>query len=376
MIIATTIPLSLMFFRGQVGVLKEVFDVELLSSPGPRLDAIAKEEQVKVHAIPIQREISLMADLKSLVKLIQLFRGLKPFVVHGNTPKGGLLTMIAAWVTSVPNRIYYLHGLRYEGTVGWKRKLLMTMERISCRCATQVFSVSQGVRKTLIDDRICQKEIHLIWNGSVNGINTSYFDPALQDVATFREEYDIQKECIVFGFVGRLAGDKGINELVAAFSAIHEMNENTKLLLVGMFEEDLDPLQPETIVQIKKHPAIIHAGFQKDIRPFLKLMSVFTFPSYREGFGVSIMEAQAMGVPVISTNITGCNEIITDGQNGLLIPPRSLDALTNAMKILMEDHKMRSMMAAAARPAMKTKYEQQKVWGETLNAYKQLVAHV
>lgn len=376
MFIVTTIPLSLMFFKGQIGELKHIFDVSLVSSPGARLETAKVEEGVVVHAVPMQREIALVKDLKSLMTLIFLFRKEKPFVVHGNTPKGGLLSMIAAYICRVPNRVYYLHGLRYEGVIGAKRKLLIMMERISCKCATRVYSVSQGVRDTLMKDHITKKEIRVIHNGSVNGINTAHFDPNTVLTDDLKKEYHITESDTVFGFVGRLAGDKGINELVEAFENILKQNKNCKLLLVGMFEEDLDPLQPKTITAIKNNSNIIHAGFQKDIRPFLAIMDIFVFPSYREGFGVSIMEAQAMGVPVISSDITGCNEIIKEGYNGLLIPPRSLPRLQQAMEQLCDDPKLIQQMKTVARKTMKAKYDQQYVWKETVASYKTMIPNV
>ncbi len=250
------------------------------------------------------------------------------------------------------------------------------MERISCSCATRVYSVSQGVKKTLNKDSITNKEIQVIWNGSVNGIDINRFDPSTVITTDVRQKYNITEGAVVFGFVGRLAGDKGINELVEAFEDIHTQNQQCKLLLVGMFEEDLDPLKPETIQAIENNPAIIHAGFQKDIRPFLGIMDIFVFPSYREGFGVSIMEAQAMGVPVISSDITGCNEIITEGYNGLLIPSRSLQELQKAMEQLCTSPDMLQQMRAVARKTMEAKYDQQRVWAATVASYKTMITDV
>ena len=350
--------------------------MSVVSSPGTRLTNFMEEENVPGFPIAMEREISPVLDLLSLFNLIQLFKKEKPAVVHGNTPKGGLLSMIAAYFTRVPVRVYYLHGLRYEGANGLKRKLLMSMEKISCGCATHVYAVSKGVKATLQRDQICSKPIEVIWNGSINGINTDYFDPEAIDNKMEMQKYGFKEEDLVFGFVGRLSGDKGINELVAAFSKLEKKYVNSKLLLVGMFEEQLDPLLPVTIASIQNNERIIHAGFQSDIRPFLKIMDVFVFPSYREGFGVSIMEAQAMGVPVISSDITGCNEIIITGHNGLLIPSKSENSLYAALEKMTLNPALRQDLSKAARPYMKKQYDQQTMWNHTLTSYKKLLPYV
>ena len=324
----------------------------------------------------IRDRISIFKDFKSLLQLIKLFSKQRPAIVHGNTPKAGLLTMIAAYICKVPYRIYYLHGLRYEGATGVKKKLLMNLERVSCRLATDVFSVSTGVKNTLTKDGICKKNSTVIWNGSINGIAVDHFNPEAVDATTQAKKYNIQPEDTVFGFVGRLSGDKGINELVAAFLKVYRTNPTAKLLLVGMFEQDLDPLTPETLQAIKEHNSIIHAGFQKDIRPFLVLMNIFTFASYREGFGIALMEAQAMNVPVISSDIIGCNEIIKEGYNGLLVTPKSVESLRNAMQKLANDKPLTQKMAAVSRDYMIKRYEQKRLWQETLTIYKQITSDV
>lgn len=373
MFIVTTIPLTLIFFKGQVSQLKRCFDVSVVSSPGERLDSIALDEDVTAHSVAMKREISLLNDLVSLLRLVRLFARENPEVVHGNTPKGGLLSMIAARLCRVPNRVYYVHGLRYEGATGIKRHLLMTMERIACRTATEVYAVSYGVRRTLLADRIHSGEITVIWNGSVNGIDVERFSPIATDETKTRRELGIFEEATVVGFVGRLAGDKGVNELVEAFQNIQASDTHHRLLLVGPFEEDLDPLQPDTLKAIQNNPAIIHAGFQDDVRPFLNVMDVFVLPSYREGFGVSIMEAQAMGVPVVCSDISGCNEIIDDGYNGLLIRPKSVADLQRALERLLTDSLGRARMKKVARQTMQEKYDQERLWDATVESYSTMI---
>lgn len=371
--IITTVSDSLPFFKGQIFVLKEFFNIELVSSPGIFLEKMCDSHDVKGNALPMRREISIMNDLISLFRLIFLFLKKRPEVVHGNTPKASLLSMIAAWITFVPVRIYYVHGLRYNGEFGNKKRMLMAMEKISCFFATDVIAVSQGIKEALVTDKICKKEINLIWNGSINGIDLDYFNAKIPNLDSIRSNYGIKEEDFVYGFVGRLVGDKGINELVAAFKEINLKNNKVKLLLVGSYENSLDPLEEQTLEQINKNPNIITTGFQSDVRPFFMAMNVFTFPSYREGFGLVLMEAGAMNVPSISSNIVGCNEVIGDGINGILIESRNAKDLEEKMQLcLNEPHKIKEM-ELLSRDFIKNKFEQKELWQKSLELYKKIV---
>ena len=374
-IIITTIPLSLGFFKGQIQVLKKKFNVELVSSSGSKLDEICRTEKVIGHPIEMAREISIIKDIFSLLKLIKLFIKTKPNVVHGSTPKAGLLSMFAALLTNVPVRIYYVHGLRYEGSLGLKKKILILMERLSCYFATDIYAVSHGIKELLKADGITKKTITLIGNGSVNGIDVDFFSKHHPDVLDFKKKYQINSSNFVFGFVGRLTKDKGIHELIDAFVKVNKIYSNSRLLLVGEFEIG-DPIVEEIKIEIKTNKNIIHVGFQKDVRSFMMMMNVFVFPSYREGFGVSLMESAAMDVPAISSNITGCNEIIKNGYNGILIPSKSVFELYNAMKKMISDINLSARMSKVCRVYVVDKYEQKKLWDKTLVSYCKIIKDV
>lgn len=371
-LIVTTVSDSLPFFKGQIHILKESFDVGLVSSSGMYLDEMCKLHSVLGYKVEMRREIALFHDLVSLTNLCILFYKVKPLVVHGNTPKASLLSMIAAWITLVPKRIYYVHGLRYQGESGIKKRILILMEKISCLLATDVIAVSEGVKNALKNNKISQKPIHLIWNGSVNGIDVEYFNPDSVKSLLIKEKFNIGSEDFVFGFIGRLVGDKGINELVNAFKKINIHNKHTKLLLVGRFENDQDPLKPETIMEIESNSDIIHAGFQKDVRPFFNAMNIFVFPSYREGFGIVLMEAGAMNVPAISTNIIGCNEIILTGKNGFLIKSKDVVELYEKMIFCLNNPEITRLMGTSSRNIVLEKFEQQELWQRTLDVYQKI----
>src|SRR5690606_20645285 len=169
-LLITTVPQSLNFYKGQVQVLKSKYHIEVASSPGQRLDTFGELEEVPIHPVPMKREISILSDLVSLYRLFKLIKKVKPKVVHTSTPKAGFLGTLAAFLNRTPVRIYFVLGLRYEGTQGFKRKFLMQMESLSCKLATHVFAVSKGTKKTLLEEEITSKNISLIWNGSINGI--------------------------------------------------------------------------------------------------------------------------------------------------------------------------------------------------------------
>jgi glycosyltransferase involved in cell wall biosynthesis len=372
--IITTIPLSLIFFKGQLSFLKNEFDITLISSPEEELFKIANKYQVNGYGIKMKREISLVNDCISLMKFIFYFFKNRPDIVHGNTPKASFISMTASWFTRVPIRIYFVHGLRYQGANGIKKYLLIYMERISCKFATHIYAVSNGVKDTMLKDTITKKEITVIWNGSVNGINEGFFNPEIVNEITIKKEYHIKSDDFVFGFVGRLVRDKGINELILAFKDINKLFPNSKLLLVGNFEDELDPLLPEVKKEIQNNKSIIHAGFQNDIRPFYKLMNLFVFPSYREGFGISLMEAAAMGVPAISSDIIGCNEIILNNVNGYLIPSKNKLVLFEKMLFCLKNKHSIEEMSLVSRDIILSKFEQKELWKKTIDTYKNLKA--
>lgn len=264
------------------------------------------------------------------------------------------------------------------------------MERITCACATKVIPEGEGVKNTLIKNRITKKPLRKILNGNINGIDTAYFDPALyteNDKRLLRNELHIGETDFVFIYVGRLVKDKGINELVAAFSRLKSEgwqflkdDDSTytsslcipKLLLVGTLEQKLDPLLTETLEKIQSDRDIIYVGYQNDVRPYLSISNALVFPSYREGFPNVVMQAGAMGLPSIVTDINGCNEIILEGKNGIIIPPKNKEALSEAMKYMIEHPTERRKMAEAARPLIASRYEQQAVWNALLEEYRSL----
>ena len=376
--------------KGQLRFLNQYYEVVGVASDTGSLKEVEKREGIRVINLPMERSINLQKDLVSLMGMIKIIRREKPFIVHANTPKGSLLAMIASWWCRVPIRIYTVTGLRFETAFGNFRRLLVMMEKITCACATKVIPEGEGVKNTLIKNRITKKPLRKILNGNINGIDTTYFDPALyteNDKRLLQNELHIGKTDFVFIHVGRLVKDKGINELVAAFSKLKtDRNQSIdkdvstfnlsspipKLILVGRLEQELDPLNSETLEKMRNDADIISVGYQDDVRPYFAISDVLAFPSYREGFPNVVMQAGAMGLPSIVTDINGCNEIIIEGKNGIIIPPKNKEALSEAMKYMIEHPTERRKMAEAARPLIASRYEQQAVWNALLEEYRSL----
>lgn len=354
---ATTIPLSLnIFCKGVLRELAKKYEVVAVTSPGKEINEIEEREGVPVVLIPMERHISLFKDLVSLVRIIKVFRKEKPNLVHSMTPKAGLLCMIAAWLTKVPVRVHTFTGLVFPTASGLKRKILMATDWMTCACATHVIPEGEGVKNDLLNNGITKKHLKVLGYGNVRGVDMVYYSytPEITEKAK-----EIKKDAFTFLFVGRIVGDKGINELCEAFDKLSGM-ANVRLLLVGPYEDSLDPISQKSKEIIEQNPSIESVGgkFGDELLPYYAASDCFVFPSYREGFPNTVLEAGAMGLPSIVTNINGSREIIVHGENGLIIPSHDANALFDAMMKMMKDKEAREKMAGNAREMIASRFEQ------------------
>lgn len=360
--ITTTAARTFSFFRGQTKLWNETFDVCAISSEKEKLIDFAQTEGIRYCYMPMHREISLVSDVCCLLRFIWLFIKERPHIVHGNTPKASMLSMVAAWLTRRPVRIYMCHGLRYQTTTGNLRRILMFMEKLSCSCATQVICVSEGVRKQLVVDSLCKEgKGKVVGYGTAGGIRVDYFSrEAIIGAPDKRAELGVSKNAFVFSFVGRIVKDKGINELVEAFDKLSQ-DHDVSLILVGPQEKDLDPIKRETEELIKTNKHIYAVGRQNDVRPYLAASDAFVLPSYREGVGMVLLEANAMDVPCIASDIIGCNDVVTVGVNGELVQPRCTDALYQKMKEWVEHRERVAELAKGCRNYVCSRYSSEDV---------------
>ena len=367
----STVPMSLdSFCRGQLQMLSQYYDVVAVSSPEPELKMIAEREGVRTIAVPMERHISLFKDLRSLWQMVHVFRREKPDIVHSMTPKAGLISMIAAWICRVPVRMHTYTGLVFPTATGLMKQILILTDRILCFCATDINPESLGVKGDLERYHITRKPLRLIANGNVRGVDMTYYDrtPEVMAKAESLRRFDT----FTFCFVGRLVGDKGVNELVEAFDRLHREIPATRLLLVGPYENALDPLKAETDERIRKGDGIETVGSQKDPRPYYATSDALAFPSYREGMPNVVLEAGALGLPSIVTDINGSREIIRQGYNGVIIPPHDANALYQAMRDFTVNRDETARLAANARKNIADRYEQQMIWQALLAEYRRL----
>ena len=373
--ITTTIPLTFIFFKGQPRLWEEKFDVCAVSSESDYLKKFAEEEGIGYKHIPMKRDISLFSDIASLFLWIWLLLKERPYIVHGSTPKAALLSMVAAWLTRRPVRIYMLHGLRYQTTQGRLRKVLLAIERLTCNCATHIICVSDGVRRQLVEDGLCNAEkATVIGYGTAGGIDTERFSrDAIKGLPLVREQLNIPKDDFVFCFVGRIVKEKGVNELVTAFDRLSHENKNIHLFLVGPPEKDLDPIAKETEDVIAENKRIYAVGQQNDVRPWLAASNAFVLPSYREGVGMVLLEANAMDVPCIASDIIGCNDVVTEGVNGELVASQNTEALYQKMREWLTNPEKVAKIASTSRSHVQNHYEQNFVRNSAFHYYKQFL---
>jgi glycosyltransferase involved in cell wall biosynthesis len=373
----TTVPISLRnLLKGQPKFMSQYYEVVGITSPGEEIKDVVNDEGIRVIEVEMTRTISPIKDLVSLWKIYKLIKKEKPFIVHSHTPKAGTLGMMAAKLAGVPNRLHTIAGLPLLVATGAKRKLLDFVEKITYACATKIYPNSLGLKNIIIQNGYTKpSKLKVIANGSSNGIDVNHFsieNISEETKATLREELNIIEDDIVFVFVGRLVTDKGINELISAFKKLSADYQNIKLLLVGTFESELDPLHDSTLNEIESNNNIINVGWQTDVRPYFAISNVLAFPSYREGFPNVVMQAGAMELPSIVTNINGCNEIIKEGVNGLIIPPKDENELYLAMLNIIENPSKQKELANASRKMICDNYQRQVIWEALLQEYRDL----
>jgi glycosyltransferase involved in cell wall biosynthesis len=374
----TTVPSSLdKLLEGQLQFMQSHFNVIAISSEKDNLEKIGIREGVETYHLEMTRQITPDRDLIALLKLTWYFIKTKPHIVHSHTPKAGIVGMFAAYLARVPHRFHTVAGLPLLEAQGKKRTVLDFVEKLTYAFATRVYPNSKGLKEIILTNGYCKLDkLQVLANGSSNGINTSHFSTehfSFSEKEALKAQLGIESGDFVYVFVGRIVTDKGINELVSAFKKLKLNHPNAKLLLVGPLETELDPLFPATLEAIENVKNIISVGYQNDVRLYFAIADCLVFPSYREGFPNVVMQAGAMGLPSIVTNINGCNEIIVQAENGLIIPKKDEKSLYEAMLKCMEDEKFYGVLKQNARTMIVERYEQRVVWEAVLREYEDVV---
>lgn len=345
------------------------YNEHVICSPSEFFPEYAKKQKIKYREVPINRKISIKDDLIAIKEVYKYIKANDIDVVEGHTPKGALVGMIAAWLARVPKRLYFRHGLVYETSKGLKRFILVTCDRVTSFCATQVVCVSPSVLEISIKDKLAPvKKQFILGKGTCGGVDTKYhFNPAnvnQADVDQLRAKYGISKDDFVIGFTGRLVKDKGIIELVRAFNMLKD-RKHLKLLLVGMFEER-DALPEDVKESILHAKDVVYTGFiNGGMEKFYSLMNVYTLPSYREGFPTGVLEAQSMGLPILTTTATGCRDSIVDGKTGLFITHDPED-IAQKIDMIRNDY---AIDGNNGRKWVKENFDNEIIWNEIEKLY-------
>lgn len=374
----TTVPVSLRnLLSGQVLFMKKNgFEVIMISSDGKERADIIENEECRHIIVPMTRKITLVSDLKCLWQLIQIFRKEKPDIVHSHTPKAGLLGMIAAKISRVPVRIHTLAGLPLMTATGFKKKLLTKTEKVTYSAATQVWPNSFSLRNYLITEKLIDpKKLFVIQKGSSNGIILDkYKSEAIdaKDIEALKINFGLDKKFYNLLFVGRIVKDKGIIELLDAFERVQEMYKNVRLILVGDFEQHLNPIPQQYIDKIYNNPQIIFTKWVNNVIPFYHFANLIVFPSHREGFPNALLQAGAFQIPVVCSNIMGNVDLIDESSGQCFEVGNANDlfkkivfALTNNDEIMKRSQNLYTEVV--------THYDNQIIMQSILNKYKELL---
>lgn len=349
---ATTVPSTLNFLRTQpTHLAAHGIEVVLLSSPGEELERIAEEEGAQALGVPMHRGFSVGADLATLRQLVRILKEVRPDIVHAHTPKAGLLVTLAGRLAGVPLCIYQIHGLRFITASGIQRQILKLTERVATMAAHRVLCVSPSVLALAEEEHVIRRgKGAVIGAGTINGVDLADFDRERfrKESAAIRAELRIAHDAPVIGFVGRLAADKGVAALAAAWARVRTETPGAHLLLVGT-PEDNDPVDPAVMATLEQDPRVHLIGFRADVRPYYAAMSVLALPSAREGFPQTLLEGSAMGVPTVGSDVPGVSDAVRDGVTGLLFPVRDHEALADSLLTLLCDPARRAALGAAGR---------------------------
>jgi glycosyltransferase involved in cell wall biosynthesis len=370
----TTVPISLkLLLSGQMKFMKEAgWEVIMVSADGKEINEIVKKEECPHVVIPFTRKITPFHDLVCLWQLYNLIKKEKPDIVHTHTPKAGLLGMLAAKMAGVKTRIHTVAGLPYMVAEKQKKSLLVNIEKLTYSWATQVWPNSPSLKKFIVEEELVgQEKLKVIGFGSSNGIDLEKFNRGILKenhlVAATMRIMPGDNDFIILA-VGRLVKDKGIEELVTAFLD-SKISERSKLVLLGSFEQELNPVDEEIVRKIKDHPRIVQIEWTDHVAHYLALADVLVHPSHREGFPNVLLEAGAMQVPIICSDIIGNTDIVTNKKTGLVFPVKNKEVLKDALEFAYVKRDFMQQLADNLYAEVKEKYQRKKMHQLILKEY-------
>jgi glycosyltransferase involved in cell wall biosynthesis len=353
------------------------FEVVMISADGKELQDVISNEECNHVVVPMTRKITPFQDLKCLFKLIKIFKQHKPDIVHTHTPKAGLLGMLAAKFAGVKVRIHTVAGLPLMVESGLKFQLLKFIEKITYSAATNVWPNSYSLLNYIKDKNLTsQSKLNIIGKGSSNGINTNRFEKENLDptiLENVKSTFKFNPANIYLLCIGRLVKDKGIPEIVNAFINLQKRYLNLKLVLVGDFEENLDPLPQETTYQIKHNGDIKHIVWTEYVEYYMSLANYFVFASHREGFPNVLLQAAAMQLPIICSKIEGNIDMVTHQQTGLIFKKLDVAQLQDDIEYAINNPATMQTMAKKLFDVVQADYKRENVWQNILQQYQTLL---
>ncbi len=365
---------QLSFLRGQNAFIARAgFELHAIATPDATLDELRLRDDVCVHPVNIRRRISPLADIVSLIHIWWVLRRVKPDILHLSTPKAALLGAIAGSLAGVPIRIFLVRGLMTTNSRGIRRRIYRYFEVLTSRLCHRTLFVSPSNQSAAIAEGIVRDDAShaVLANGMSNGIDVERYRPSCKQ--KLGSTGLANRACDpVIGFVGRLTHDKGIEELVSAWKQVRNEFGSTKLLLVGDWEID-DAVAAETRELLIQSPDVEITGYVSDVRPFYEQMTVFAFPSHREGFPNAPMEAAAMELPVVAYRVVGSVDAVQDGVTGTLVPPRDPNALAVAIRNYLHNEELRQQHGKAGRERVLHYFRPETIWEAMYQEYVRLL---
>jgi len=363
MVIIVTVPVVLeTWLKGQPKFLSDYYNVEIITAYAPSITKIQSHENVTIKTMDFTREINPLKDIKVLLQLFVYLVRTRPSIVYTLTPKAGLLGMIASWMALISHRVHNIVGLPHLEAKGRRRIILTYTEKITYFFASNLYCNSKNLRTIVAT--MTNKTVKVIGDGSVNGVDTALFRDTMQDdeKSKVKEALRFLEDDFIITYVGRIVKDKGLNELLDVFDDLSKKHSHIKLLLIGDYKNETDPISRESQIIMQSNKHIKYLEFQDDVKAFLSITNLFVLPSYREGLPNVLIEAGSLGIPMVATDINGCNEVVEDGVNGILVKPKDKVLLFEAIERFVVDKVFYMHIKNAVRPSIIKKYEQHRFW--------------
>lgn len=371
-----TIPISFRYllFNQLKSIAAEGYSVAAISSPGSEVDVI-KSAGIPHYEVSMTRKLTPVKDLISLWQLFQLMRRKHFHIVHTHNPKPGLLGQIAARLAGVPIVINTVHGFYFTNhTHPIKRRFFVFLEKIAAKCSDIIWSQNREDIETAIEERICSAD-KIRYLG--NGIDINRFDRAVIDDAVVRQKrkaLNLPVGSPVVGFVGRLVSEKGVHELLQAALIVRQVVPGVRFLIVGPTDSDKrDAITSQVVHQYDLEASCVFTGQRDDMPDLYALMDVFVLPSHREGLPRAPMEASAMQVPCVVTDVRGCREVVFEEENGLLVPLQNVPALGRAIIRLLQDRELAERLGKRGREIAEERFDEQLVFAKVKSMYAHLL---